>query len=265
MNFDLDPNIFLEETDNLLEQIKVILLNVIEYGDDDDAVNDLFRLFHSLKGNADIFGYKNIVSITHKLEDLLDLYRTHQLYLNAKTAKTLLKTKNFIELLTEMYTEDIEFDRDTEDSINYISSILKKEIHGVHYQLRKREYNENKNKKAVLIVDSLATIRSIAAQNAQDAGYKAITAGNGEEGLEAVKNDKVDLIFTDINLLKMNGFEMIKKIKENPEQKSIPIVVLTEESKEEMKRKGRALGVNAWMLKPFNHKKFSTALKKILI
>ena len=63
----------------------------------------------------------------------------------------------------------------------------------------------------------------------------------------------------------MGGLEMVEKIKQNDIYKYIPIIMLTTESNPDLKAKGKALGVKAWMLKPFNKNKFFMAVKKLLV
>jgi len=116
----------------------------------------------------------------------------------------------------------------------------------------------------ILIVDDSSLIRSVASGAATEAGHEAIVAQNGEEGLAVLAEQKIDLIFSDVNMPIMGGLEMVEKIKENDAYKYIPIIILTTESNPELKAKGQALGVKAWMLKPFNKNKFFMAVKKLM-
>jgi len=116
----------------------------------------------------------------------------------------------------------------------------------------------------VLIVDDSSLIRSVASSAAKEAGHNVIVAGNGQEGLDAMNNNEIDIVFSDVNMPVMGGLEMVKNIKSHPEYKFIPVVMLTTESNPELKAQGKALGVKAWMLKPFNKEKFFMALKKLL-
>jgi len=118
--------------------------------------------------------------------------------------------------------------------------------------------------KKVLIVDDASLIRNIAQKAVLEAGYEAILATNGKEGLTAVEQGGIDLIFSDINMPIMGGFEMIEAIRQNNKYKFIPIVMLTTESKEELKKRAQASNVKAWLLKPFNKDKFLLVLRKVL-
>jgi len=116
----------------------------------------------------------------------------------------------------------------------------------------------------ILIVDDSSLIRSVAAGAASEAGHEPITAENGQEGLDKLAEQKIDLIFSDVNMPVMGGLEMVEKIKADEAYKYIPIIMLTTESNPDLKAKGQALGVKAWMLKPFNKKKFFMAVKKLM-
>lgn len=116
----------------------------------------------------------------------------------------------------------------------------------------------------ILIVDDSSLIRSVASSAAEEAGYEPIVAENGQIGLELLAEHKFDLIFSDVNMPVMGGIEMVENIKNNPEYKFIPIVMLTTESNPTLKAQGQELGVKAWMLKPFNKKKFFMAVKKLM-
>lgn len=116
----------------------------------------------------------------------------------------------------------------------------------------------------ILIVDDSSLIRSVASAATVEAGHEPIVAQNGQEGLEKLSEEKFDLIFSDVNMPIMGGLEMVEKIKQNDAYKYIPIIMLTTESNPDLKAKGQALGVKAWMLKPFNKKKFFMAVKKLI-
>jgi len=116
----------------------------------------------------------------------------------------------------------------------------------------------------ILIVDDSSLIRSVAADATVEAGHTPIIAKDGQEGLNMMSSNQIDMIFSDVNMPVMGGLEMIKNIKANPEWKFIPVIMLTTESNPELKQQGKDLGVKAWMLKPFNKDKFFTAVKKLL-
>ena len=116
----------------------------------------------------------------------------------------------------------------------------------------------------ILIVDDASLVRNITSKAAVEAGYEIVVANDGQEGLDALAKGGIDFIFSDINMPVMNGLEMIEKIRAQEQYKFIPIVMLTTESKPELKERAQALGVKAWLLKPFNKEKFLLVLSKLL-
>lgn len=117
----------------------------------------------------------------------------------------------------------------------------------------------------ILIVDDASLIRSVAQKASEEAGHEVVTATNGQEGLELAQSiDGIDLIFSDVNMPIMGGLDMVENIKQMDKYKFTPIVMLTTESNPDLKSKGKALGVKAWMLKPFNKAKFLMAIQKLL-
>jgi len=118
--------------------------------------------------------------------------------------------------------------------------------------------------KTILIVDDASMIRNIASKTAQEVGYNVVTAEDGLDGLQKLEEQDIDFIFSDINMPQMGGMEMVEEIRKNPKYEFLPIVMLTTEKKEELKKRGKELGVKAWLVKPFNKNKFLIALEKLL-
>jgi two-component system chemotaxis response regulator CheY len=124
--------------------------------------------------------------------------------------------------------------------------------------------------KRVIFVDDSKTILAtldLAVEELID--NKQITINsyqNPLEFLELIKNDKedYDLAFIDINMPEMNGLELVKEIKEIENFKQKPILILTTENSNEMKQKGKNLGVTGWIVKPFNDEKIVKAITKVL-
>jgi len=116
----------------------------------------------------------------------------------------------------------------------------------------------------ILVADDAGLIRMVAKKAIEEAGHEAVLVENGAEGLEAMKLYQFDLIFSDVNMPILGGLDMVKAIKEIRAYKHIPIVMLTTESSTELKEQGKALGVKAWMLKPFDKEKFMMVVQKLI-
>lgn len=119
--------------------------------------------------------------------------------------------------------------------------------------------------KKILIVDDSSMIRLVVTKAAKKEGYEVVEAADGKEGLEQLlKHNDIALILSDINMPVMDGMEMVAKIKQDDNFKYIPIVMLTTERSNELKEKGKELGVKAWMVKPFNEATFIKAMMKLI-
>ncbi|MCL5411296.1 MAG: response regulator [Patescibacteria group bacterium] len=79
--------------------------------------------------------------------------------------------------------------------------------------------------------------------------YDVITAENGEEGLKKAWEEKPELIFLDIKMPGMDGFEVLKKLRENQETKNTPVIVLSNFDEQDMIEKGLTLGANEYLVK----------------
>ncbi len=119
--------------------------------------------------------------------------------------------------------------------------------------------------KKILIVDDAETVRSQLRKELETAGYLVIDAADGILGIEAIEREPdVALVISDVNMPRMDGLTMSKKIHEKENFKSVPIIVMTTESSLEMKTIGKEAGVLAWITKPYDPTKLLAALKKIL-
>jgi len=108
-------------------------------------------------------------------------------------------------------------------------------------------------KKTILVVDDDPDIVDIIAICLKDNNLNPEKAYNGQEALQKVKANKVDLILLDINMPGMNGFEVIRRLKLDPATCDIPVVVLTGTYiSDEDKRHGLTLGVAKYLTKPFS-------------
>ena len=114
--------------------------------------------------------------------------------------------------------------------------------------------------KTIMVVDDAKSMRGLISMTLQSAGYDVIEACDGQDALEKIDGQKVNMVISDLNMPNMNGIELIKNLKQNPKYKFLPIVMLTTESEDSKKKEGQAAGAKAWMVKPF---KPDTVLKVV--
>ena len=103
----------------------------------------------------------------------------------------------------------------------------------------------------ILSVDDSKTIRLIVGRAFKGYECQMCEAGNGEEGLAVAAREKPDLIILDVTMPVMDGVTMLTKLKEDPELKAIPVIMLTAESGRENVLQIARLGVRDYLVKPF--------------
>jgi CheY-like chemotaxis protein len=107
-------------------------------------------------------------------------------------------------------------------------------------------------KKTILVVDDMSQIRTILRFNLEKDGYNVIDANNGERALEYASGENPpDLIILDIMMPKMDGYEVIRRLRESHVTKHIPVIFLTAKAQKKDVLKGIEAGANDYMLKPF--------------
>lgn len=123
-------------------------------------------------------------------------------------------------------------------------------------------------KKKILVVDDSATLRASVNYTLKSAGFETINAVNGTDGLEKLteahkQGDQIGMIISDINMPFMDGITFIKEVKKTP-FKFLPILVLTTESQDDMKLKGKQAGASGWLVKPFKPEQLVYVTKKFM-
>lgn len=107
----------------------------------------------------------------------------------------------------------------------------------------------------ILIVDDEPFIRQLlelTLEELEDEGVELLTASNGEEGLEIIKTEQPCLVFLDVMMPRMNGFEVCHQVKNELKMTGAHIILLTAKGQEFDKEKGREVGADQYMTKPFN-------------
>jgi two-component system chemotaxis response regulator CheY len=117
---------------------------------------------------------------------------------------------------------------------------------------------------SILSVDDSASMRQMVSFTLKGAGYHVIEASDGQEAYEKAMAQNVDLVLTDQNMPRMDGVTLVKNLRGLPGYTSTPILILTTESSDEMKSKGRAAGATGWLVKPFDPIKLLEVIRKVI-
>jgi two-component system, chemotaxis family, chemotaxis protein CheY len=107
--------------------------------------------------------------------------------------------------------------------------------------------------KTILIADDSATMRAMLVAIVETLGdYRIVEASSGFEALRLLPREHVDLILTDINMPDINGLELISYLRTNPNYKNIPVFIISTEGSAKDIEKGKQLGADEYMVKPFS-------------
>ncbi len=117
---------------------------------------------------------------------------------------------------------------------------------------------------SILAVDDSASMRQMVVFTLKSAGYTVIEAGDGQEAFEKARGQQVDLVLTDQNMPRMDGITLVKSLRGLPTYSATPMLILTTESSDEMKVKGKAAGATGWLVKPFDPAKLLEVIKKVI-
>jgi len=104
----------------------------------------------------------------------------------------------------------------------------------------------------VLVVDDSATVRKFVSVSLSMRGFEVIAASDGMDALEKLPQRRVDLLVTDLNMPNMDGFELIRALRDNAEYRDLPVIILTSQNDQASRDTGAKLGVRSYLVKPFS-------------
>lgn len=116
----------------------------------------------------------------------------------------------------------------------------------------------------ILIVDDSSLTRNYHTHILAGAGFTCVTAAEGMEGLEKATAEKFDLVLSDINMQGMDGYEFIRRLRQNPDYDLVPIVILSTEAKSADKQKGFGVGASLYLVKPTDAGRLVESVKMLL-
>jgi len=116
----------------------------------------------------------------------------------------------------------------------------------------------------ILLAEDSSTVRALVAARLVADGYEVIEAADGEQALALARSERPDLIVLDKVMPKLDGFEVVRLLRERDETRTLPIVMLTERSNEDDVLGGLDLGVDEYMPKPFSPHELSRRVRRAL-
>jgi len=119
--------------------------------------------------------------------------------------------------------------------------------------------------KTIMIVDDSASLRQVVGIALKGAGYDVIEGSDGKDALSKLSGQKIHLIISDVNMPNMDGISFVKALKQLPNYKFTPVIMLTTESADSKKQEGQAAGAKAWVVKPFKPEILLVAVQKLVL
>ncbi len=118
--------------------------------------------------------------------------------------------------------------------------------------------------KTVLVVDDSSAIRKFVMFALRARGLTVVTARDGMEALEKMTRSKVDLVITDLNMPKLDGFGLLRALRDDHDCAELPIIILSSLSSSEEQQQGLRLGANAYLVKPFDQRRIQYEVSKYI-
>ena len=118
--------------------------------------------------------------------------------------------------------------------------------------------------KKILIADDKLEVVELLRATLEGEDYRIISASDGKEALEKIGKEKPDLVLLDIVMPKMDGFEVLSEVKRDPKTKEIPVIMLTAKGQKGDEEKGRRLGAEGYVIKPFSPSHLLRKIEEVL-
>jgi len=115
-----------------------------------------------------------------------------------------------------------------------------------------------------MVVDDSDSIRKFVMFALRARGFGVVLAQDGLDALEKLAHTEVDLVITDLNMPKLDGFSLVQAIRDDARLQNLPIIILSSLSSEEDVQRGLQLGANAYLVKPFDQKRIQYEVAKFV-
>ena len=116
----------------------------------------------------------------------------------------------------------------------------------------------------VLIVDDSVTVRKVTSRLMERQGWVVVTAKDGVDAVEQLQDIYPDIVLLDIEMPKMDGFEVLRTVRHDERLKDLPIIMITSRTGEKHKQQAFELGVNSYLGKPFQEAGLMSTIEEVL-
>jgi two-component system chemotaxis response regulator CheY len=118
--------------------------------------------------------------------------------------------------------------------------------------------------RTILTVDDSASMREMVRATLTAAGYEVVEAVDGQEALDYARENSCDLVISDVNMPRMDGITLVHELRNLPNYRLTPLLLLTTESSAEKKLEGKRAGATGWIVKPFNPEQLLATMARVL-
>lgn len=118
--------------------------------------------------------------------------------------------------------------------------------------------------KKIMTVDDSPTIRQMLSVALKGAGYEVVEAVNGQDALQKLEAEPVNMLITDLNMPQMDGIDLVRRVRQSPGLRFLPIIMLTTESQEAKRMEGKSAGASGWIVKPFKPEQLLKVVQMVM-
>jgi chemosensory pili system protein ChpA (sensor histidine kinase/response regulator) len=115
-----------------------------------------------------------------------------------------------------------------------------------------------------MVVDDSITMRSVSQRLLERRGLRVVTANDGVDALEKMEDEIPDIVLLDIEMPRMDGYEFAKNLRNNPDTRKVPIIMITSRSGEKHRARAIELGVNDYLGKPYQEQEMLESVRILL-
>jgi two-component system chemotaxis response regulator CheY len=116
----------------------------------------------------------------------------------------------------------------------------------------------------ILIVDDSAMVRRYVRKALEGLGFDVLDAPDGPSALGILESAVPALLISDLNMAPMNGFELVAAVRQKHSRKELPVLMLTTESDDTLRLRGKEVGANGWLVKPFDAARMGAVISHLL-
>lgn len=270
---------FLRESKELLKELLAEFQNLKTNEAKDPIIERSFRFTHTIKSTGFAAGFNELSMFIHMFETLLVAVKNKMIHIDNEIINTLIiATKKITQCV-----EKLSYDFNASIDISSITSLLKSKLREAYAMNAERTFEQKKKSdtavaasvektnntrqnskehRAILIVDDEDHIIDILARCLQNFDMPILTARNGLEAIEIISQNKIELIFTDLAMPKLDGLEFIKKVRDIDQ--NIPVIFISAYAEKDELIKFLELGAFAFFPKPFDTTQVTTTARNAL-